>query len=74
MRYLGGSIIRKRRLELNLTLDDISRELTKRGIEATDSTVGNWELDKTAPGADDLAALADILDLTLSDLFRGNGK
>ncbi len=53
--------ITKKRIELDLTISDISYEMRKDGMKVSETTLRNWERGDTSPNAPQLAALARAL-------------
>lgn len=69
MRYLGGKVLFQQRKRLGLSLATVAREVCNRGHSVTDTTIRNYELCETVPGVDVLPILAEVLQMTLADLF-----
>lgn len=73
MRYLGGQVLRRRRDALNLSRPQLAKLLLPFQVDASARTIQNWENSTTCPDVKDIAALAQVLELSLSDIFRGEG-
>ena len=68
----SGALLRARREKAKLTRLELIIRLRGHGVTVTEGTVYRWEEnDKYAPGADELAALLHVLNLSrLEDLYE----
>ena len=60
-----GAKIKSRRLELNMTQEELAEKLN-----VSRSTVSNWEIGRNYPDLQLIVSLADILDLSLDEMLR----
>lgn len=67
--FCGGSAIRKRREELCLSVSDVTKMLFALGVDIHDDTLRNWEANESGPDAMSLGALAEVLKLSIKDLY-----
>ncbi|MDT2830589.1 helix-turn-helix transcriptional regulator [Vagococcus carniphilus] len=64
-----GSEIKKRRIELNLTQEDLAKQLN-----VSRTAVSNWEQQRNYPDIELLVNISDLLDISLDKLLRGDSK
>lgn len=72
----SGTRLRGKRLDLELTLDELGGLLGEYGHRTrSKDTIANWEAGRSEPRANDLRALARALDCELADLYgRGDSE
>ena len=70
--YCGGEALRKRRVEIDLSISDVVKKLYPMGVDIHDDTLRNWEDNKGQPDADQIPALARVLGWQLSAFYRNN--
>nr|WP_272481204.1 helix-turn-helix transcriptional regulator [Holzapfeliella floricola] len=59
--------LEKKRKQLQLTQDQVSRE-----IHVSRQTISNWETGKTLPDIESLIALSDTYNISLDELIKGD--
>ena len=60
-----GTKIKSRRLELNMTQEELAEKLS-----VSRSTVSNWEIGRNYPDLQLIVSIADILELSLEEMLR----
>lgn len=70
MPQVTASELRDRRVRLGLTLAELAAECTKRGAPATESAMSRIERGIHVPRPGVRKALADVLDLDVTDFER----
>lgn len=64
-----GSQIKNRRLELNMTQDELAEKLN-----VSRPAISNWETEKNYPDLQLIVMISDVLDISLDDLLKGDAN
>jgi transcriptional regulator with XRE-family HTH domain len=72
VRTLNPGRIYTARLRVGLVQEDVAHELRRRGFRTTAKSVSQWERGLNAPRAEVIPALADILGVSLDELYSGD--
>lgn len=64
-----GQEIKKKRKELNITQDELAKQLN-----VTRAAISNWEVGRNYPDIQFLVQLSDELNISLDQLLRGDKK
>lgn len=61
--------LKKCRERMSLTLDELSRDLEKAGLNISRQTILNWETGTSAPDGNDIAILSKFFDKPVQYFF-----